>query len=110
MNRRTLIGSLIAAVASGATFDPEKALWVPGAKVISIPKKPVFCVGWKTLEGNLVIDKFHEDGFSWMARGKGLSLQYPKSIIVPAGCERALNWAEYSRTIGRAVKTWVEYE
>jgi hypothetical protein len=36
MNRRTFFGSLAALVA-GATLDPEKLLWVPGRKLISIP-------------------------------------------------------------------------
>lgn len=33
MNRRGFLGSLLAA----ATFDPERALWTPGKKTISIP-------------------------------------------------------------------------
>ena len=37
MTRRGLIGALIGA----ATLDPERLLWVPGAKVISIPKPVV---------------------------------------------------------------------
>lgn len=35
MNRRNFIASLIAS----ASMDPEKALWVPGKKLISIPAK-----------------------------------------------------------------------
>jgi hypothetical protein len=34
MTRRGIIGALIGA----ATMDPERLLWGPGAKVISIPK------------------------------------------------------------------------
>ena len=34
MTRRGLIGALIGA----ATLDPERLLWVPGQRVISIPK------------------------------------------------------------------------
>lgn len=37
MNRRGFLGMLGAALA-GSTVDPEKLLWVPGAKTISIPK------------------------------------------------------------------------
>lgn len=37
MNRRGFLGLLGAAV-TGAVLDPEKLLWRPGAKVISIPK------------------------------------------------------------------------
>jgi hypothetical protein len=36
MNRRGFFG-LLGAVAAAAAFDPERALWVPGAKTISIP-------------------------------------------------------------------------
>lgn len=37
MNRRGFLSFLGAAVA-GATLDPERLLWVPGAKLISISK------------------------------------------------------------------------
>jgi hypothetical protein len=36
MNRRGFFGSL-AAILAGATLDPEKLLWVPRKKLISIP-------------------------------------------------------------------------
>ena len=36
MNRRGFLGFL-AGVASTAVLDPERLLWVPGAKLISIP-------------------------------------------------------------------------
>lgn len=36
MNRRGFLGAIGAALA-GATLDPERLLWVPGAKCISIP-------------------------------------------------------------------------
>lgn len=39
MNRRGFLSFLGAAVAS-ATLDPEKLLWEPGKKLISIPKPP----------------------------------------------------------------------
>lgn len=38
MNRRNFISALLGA----ATLDPERLLWVPGQKLISIPKP--FCV------------------------------------------------------------------
>jgi len=37
MTRRGLIGALLGA----ATMDPERLLWVPGKRVISIPKPVV---------------------------------------------------------------------
>ncbi len=36
MNRRDFLGFLGAAIA-GATLDPERLLWEPGKKLISIP-------------------------------------------------------------------------
>jgi hypothetical protein len=36
MNRRGFFGAL-AAIAATATLDPERLLWVPGKKLISIP-------------------------------------------------------------------------
>lgn len=38
MNRRSFLTSLAAAL----TLDPERALWVPGQKLISIPKPKVY--------------------------------------------------------------------
>jgi hypothetical protein len=44
MNRRGFLGSL-AGFAAALTLEPEKALWVPGQKLISIPKPmPVLSV------------------------------------------------------------------
>jgi len=42
MNRRGFIGALLGA----ATLDPERALWVPGKRLISIPRpqKVVGCL------------------------------------------------------------------
>lgn len=37
MNRRGFLGAIAAAL----VLDPERALWVPGAKKISIPKPPI---------------------------------------------------------------------
>lgn len=37
MNRRNFLTSMAAAI-GGMTLDPEKLLWVPGRKLISIPK------------------------------------------------------------------------
>lgn len=37
MNRRGFLGALAASAAAFALY-PERALWVPGAKTISIPK------------------------------------------------------------------------
>jgi hypothetical protein len=44
MNRRGFLSALGVALA-GATLDPERALWVPGAKLISIPPPTRFVSG-----------------------------------------------------------------
>ncbi len=41
MKRRGFL-NLLGAVAAGAAFDPERLLWVPGAKTISIPRARAF--------------------------------------------------------------------
>ena len=54
MTRRTLFGALLGA-ASAMTLDPERLLWVPGKKLISIPKsipKPKQWIVWMRC-GNL---------------------------------------------------------
>jgi len=38
MNRRGFLTAIAAAVA-GSTIDPERLLWVPGRKLISIPRE-----------------------------------------------------------------------
>jgi hypothetical protein len=38
VNRRGFLSALFGGAAAAATLDPERLLWVPGAKTISIPK------------------------------------------------------------------------
>lgn len=38
MDRRSFLASLAAAVTGSLALDPEKLLWLPGKKLISIPK------------------------------------------------------------------------
>lgn len=46
MNRRGFLGAITAAL-GGAVLDPERALWVPGAKLISIPApRALVTTGW----------------------------------------------------------------
>lgn len=49
MNRRAFLASL-ASVAGALTLDPEKLLWVPGRKLISIPATPPVS-GFTTVTG-----------------------------------------------------------
>lgn len=44
MNRRGFLG-LLGAAAAGIALDPERLLWTPGKKLISIPK-PVLMTRW----------------------------------------------------------------
>lgn len=44
LNRRGFIAAL-AAFASGTVLDPERLLWVPGAKTISIPAQSASLYG-----------------------------------------------------------------
>lgn len=52
MNRRGFFGALFGAAAAAATLDPEKLLWVPGAKLISIPAPvgTIRTIDWITKE------------------------------------------------------------
>lgn len=59
MNRRGFIGALAAAAFA---LDPDRALWVPGAKLISIPRPPRIPVrvidrGW-VAENDFVVRRF----------------------------------------------------
>jgi hypothetical protein len=66
MNRRGFLSALIAA-GTAAAIDPEKLLWEPGRKLISIPKPGPMIVsdGWASdFVGKLRIgDKFTIPGF-----------------------------------------------
>lgn len=50
MNRRGFFAAF-AAIAAAATLDPERLLWVPGRKLISIPSvfdlSPVVITAWR---------------------------------------------------------------
>lgn len=72
MNRRSFIAQMIAA-GLVATIDPERLLWEPGRKLISIPKPPplVFHVsyalkledqGWQHIEHHIMLGP---DGKPW---------------------------------------------
>lgn len=55
MNRRGFIGAIGAALA-GSMLDPERLLWVPGAKTISIPKPNVEYAAYKS--AGALLDSF----------------------------------------------------
>jgi hypothetical protein len=59
MNRRGFL-SFLGAAAGTAVLDPERMLWVPGAKLISIPRPrpPAFTVLFHPHGGNQYFDLF----------------------------------------------------
>jgi hypothetical protein len=61
MNRRLFLGSLLAS----AILDPDKLLWRPGAKLISIPK-PLATRGWGTPGRIRPGDSFFMGGKLWV--------------------------------------------
>lgn len=61
MNRRGFIGSIGAALA-GTVLDPERLLWVPGQKVISIPKPSVFITPHQLSE--MILSKWKSNLFN----------------------------------------------
>jgi hypothetical protein len=50
MNRR----SFLALLAASLTLDPEKALWLPGKKLVSIPKPPTLSPRYLT--SDMILD------------------------------------------------------
>ena len=61
MNRRTFF-SLLGIGAASAALDPERLLWVPGAKTISIPAPRTI---WRPYQhsGRVIFDVVGMDGF-----------------------------------------------
>ncbi len=62
MNRRGFFG-LLAGIAATAFLDPEKLLWKPGARLISIPNPPRVIVRRYLLDGEI----FPTDGYDYKA-------------------------------------------
>jgi hypothetical protein len=89
LTRRGFIGSLLAAGAAAAAFDPERLLWTPGQKTFFIPEQTV--VEAKTLDD---------------AVRKGLCAIFPDGSVLEAeigefgGFPKQLN--HYA-----AVKAWI---
>jgi hypothetical protein len=48
MERRSFLTGALAGFASALVIDPERLLWVPGRKVISLPKSDTFYCDWWT--------------------------------------------------------------
>lgn len=69
MNRRGFLGAIAAAL-GGAVLDPDKLLWVPGAKLISIPRP--------RLRGNTILDE-RALCEMWMKAMKD-SLEFPRLV------------------------------
>jgi hypothetical protein len=76
MNRRGFLGAIAAAVA-GAALDPERALWVPGAKLYSVPAPVVAPVPSLTVVG------------AWFQVGDVLTFGEDLTRYVVTGVERS---------------------
>ena len=72
MNRRAFFGSL-AALAAGAVLDPERPLWVPGKKLISIPKRLTAGMDFAREPSVTVVETWllGPDGQPWHSLGDG---------------------------------------
>ena len=94
MNRRGFLTAL-AAIAATAVVDPERALWIPGKKLISIPRPSILVTsGWGgppiiVRLGDILTFGADEQRYVVVAAGEGfveLSQRYPidnKAIIRP---------------------------
>lgn len=56
MNRRGFLGALAAAL----VLDPERALWVPGKKVVSIPSVITPDTPWVIFREEITLAEFRE--------------------------------------------------
>lgn len=97
--RRGFLGA-IAGLVAGATLDPERALWVPGKKLISIPHETTWqlvSMRWEITKE--LLDPYHRDQYFATAlavlqeevrrRSNGLPVkQYAPPPI--AGCEQSV--------------------
>lgn len=73
MNRRSFLASLAATL----TLDPERALWVPGKRLISIPAPASVLVANRIL----VIDKFVAGALDLLARSPVLQFSTPSALL-----------------------------
>lgn len=78
MNRRFFLASLAASVASAA-LDPERALWIPGKKLISIPKPSVHRVHHLVDAGSITFEEIwvRKEGRGLLFRGNALIESWP---------------------------------
>lgn len=69
MNRRGFLG-LFSGAAAALVLDPERALWIPGKKLVSIPKP---MVGVTTEQLQFIINEFrgniYQDNVCWGLMG-----------------------------------------
>jgi len=76
MNRRGLVSGLFA-VSATAAIDPERLLWIPKAKTISIPKiRPSL---WSGPDGTTIFPAYSADG--GIANGVIYYLKHPDNVI-----------------------------
>jgi hypothetical protein len=97
LSRRNFLASLAAAVSA---FDPERALWVPGKKLISIPPPRAEVSGIAILNIQRQDIRFHRDAYSFVWPPLGVA---PLNWMPPTGPNSRLNHTRRSRPEAFAV-------
>jgi hypothetical protein len=92
LNRRGFLASLLG-VAAGVAIDPERALWVPGAKLISIPKlitpvRPLLSVGdVVTFAGRYAVNPLTRKVAIYLDPDTGKSYRFLQRFVVSSVME-----------------------
>lgn len=73
MNRRGLM-SAFTGLAAGMALDPERLLWVPGAKVISVPSPSPWPSNEKTIRAQLEFYRKINSQVFFFGQGMGLDV------------------------------------
>ncbi len=98
MNRRAFLAALIA----GATLDPEKLLWVPGKKLISIPPPRQWVVDLMQQRISEALAQMRQEGlFALWRDGEWRTL--PDNFRFPAQPNSRSNCAAYSLANSRSI-------
>jgi hypothetical protein len=92
LNRRGFINGLLGAIGAAATLDADELLWVPGAKLISVPMvalTPPPLPGWLTEGEKYLCAAMGISNFAYVMRRAEL---HEKNPSLPAGYFRKETW------------------
>lgn len=78
MNRRSFLASLIAT----ATLDPERLLWVPGRKTISVPPAHLEEWHWNPGIPELIMVSWSNEGAYYFTPKNGERVRHPYAVDV----------------------------